>query len=172
MLFVETKGNTYVIIAKPAFLYFTDESHQVYCQILLFAVWCQQHQNFHFMSIDQEMHSDLIHIGESRREVMTLRKGLDNVYPPPPPICGGYIGITSSVGPPLCSSVHVSDCVCSISPELFNLFNFLNIFYQIRYGSVLSWGDVSCGKIGSLSSKSRSQQRLIQSKYDYFSYIF
>ena len=51
------------------------------------------------------------------------------------------------------------DCVCSVSPELLN-----HSFYQTCCGGVLSWGNVSCRKIGSLFSMSQSQQGLMKSK--------
>ena len=60
-------------------------------------------------------------------------------------------------------------CLLSISwtAQLFSSF-----FYQTWYYCVLSWGDVSCGKIGSLSSMSRSQWGLIWSQYESFYYTF
>ena len=45
----------------------------------------------------------------------------------------------------LCSSVHVSDRVRSVSPTAQPFFFFF--FYQTWYGDALSWGDVSHGKI-------------------------
>ena len=53
----------------------------------------------------------------------------------------------------------VSDCVHSLSSELLN-----HSFYQTCCGGVLSWGNVSCRKIGSLFSMSQSQQGLMKSK--------
>ena len=76
------------------------------------------------------------------------------LFKPPPPSfpmsTGRYVGITLSV----CSSVCVS-----VSTQY--LLNCSTNFYQTWYGGVLSWGDVSCRKIGSLSSMLRSQPQLI-----------
>ena len=65
-------------------------------------------------------------------------------------------GVLESLCPSvLCHRVHASDHVRMIYLEP------LNHFYQTWYGGVLSWGDVSCRKMSSLSSMSRSQQGLI-----------
>ena len=85
------------------------------------------------------------------------------ITPPPPHIYGGEVYWNDSVHLSVCHPVHESNCVHTISPEPCNLF-----FYQTWYGGVLSWGDVSWLKTGSLSLLSRSQQGLISSKYDYF----
>ena len=78
-------------------------------------------------------------------------------YLTPPGInTGVYIGITRSLCPSIYSSVCVSDHVRTISPELHNLF----VFTKTWYGGALSRGSVSCRKIGSLSSKSRSREGL------------
>ena len=52
------------------------------------------------------------------------------------------------------------------------LLNHRSFCYQTSYGHAVSWARVSCRKVGSLSSMSRSQQGFIWSKYDYFYYIF
>ena len=64
---------------------------------------------------------------------------------------GRYIGVTLSV----CSSVR--SCPLNVSWTAQPFF----FFYQTWYGGVLSWGDVSCRKLGSLSPMSRSQRWLI-----------
>ena len=69
----------------------------------------------------------------------------------------------------LCLFVHLSMSLCLIESAqyllncstVFCLFVCLFVFNQTWYDCVLSWGIVSCGKIGSLSSMSRSQQGLI-----------
>ena len=72
----------------------------------------------------------------------------------------GYIGITLSICllSILCPSVALSVCLTMSTQYLLN---HSAIFYQTWYGGVLSQGDVSCEKIGSLSSMSRSQRELI-----------
>ena len=52
-------------------------------------------------------------------------------------------------------SLCVRSCPLNIFWTLSHFFN------QTWYGGVVSWGDVSCGKIGSLSSMSRSQRGLM-----------
>ena len=82
----------------------------------------------------------------------------------------GWVGVYLNhfVHLSVCCSICVLDRVCSISPEPLNPLKILFYFYQTWYGGVLSRGDESCRKIGSLSSMSRSQWGLIESKYDYF----
>ena len=89
------------------------------------------------------------------------------LYPPPHNKYedgGGDIGITPIICLSVCSSVHVSG---SVRKTLLNCSTFF--FYRSWYGFR---GSVSCKKIGSLSSMSRSQRGLIWSKYDYFYYIY
>ena len=63
----------------------------------------------------------------------------------------------------------MSDWVCSVSPELLNR---STVFKQTWYGGVLSWARMLYKKTGLLSSRSRSQQGSIWSKYDNFYYTF
>ena len=101
-------------------------------------------------------------LGRIWGECLTIHSPPAVLYLPPQ-----YWGILES----LCPSVVVS--VCRIMSAQY-LLNHLTIFFfkQTWYGGVLSWVDVSCGKIGSLSSMSKSQRGLISSKYDYLCCIF
>ena len=71
-----------------------------------------------------------------------------------------YIGIT----------VFVCLCVWILSGQY--LWNCSTFFNQTWYGDASSWARVSCGKIGLLTSRSRSQWGFILSKYDCFCCIF
>ena len=63
----------------------------------------------------------------------------------------------------LCPSVVLS--MCPIVSAQY-LLNYSTILYQTWYGGVLSWDNVSGGKIV------KSQLGLISSKYDYFTFFF
>ena len=62
---------------------------------------------------------------------------------------------------------NVNECL-----SRYYLLNHRTFSYQAWYGDASSWAGVSCKKTGLLSSRSRSQQGLIESKYDSFFYIF
>ena len=64
--------------------------------------------------------------------------------------------------------LSVSECLSG-----WYLLNHRTFCYQTWYGGVSSWPRVSCGENNCLlSSRSRSQQGLMWSKYDSFYYIF
>ena len=85
--------------------------------------------------------------------------------PPPPPMTKlGGRGMYWN------HNIHMSLYMCLSIQNLSGQY-FLNcsaFCSQTWYGCLLSWAGESCGKTGLLSSRSRSQQELIWSKYVYF----
>ena len=97
----------------------------------------------------------MISVVQTKQPCQCLVSMLTSFYSPPPPLkYRRYNGITLSV----CPSVVLS--MCPILSAQY-LLKHSTIFYQTWYGGVLSQGNVSYKKMGSLSSMSKSQWRHI-----------
>ena len=83
-----------------------------------------------------------------------------------------YLLNCRSVSNLTCLVIHHRKPECPECLSGLNLLNHQTFCYQTWYDDASSWARLSSGKIGFLSSRSRSQRGLIWSKYDCFCCIF